>query len=270
MVYGRDFAAIYDRKWAFWGPRMWAFLAPIVRKQLPDARTWLDLCCGTGSLLRLATRHGYAVTGVDRSRHQIQHARKNVPGAQFVLQDVRRLSIGGKFDVITCMFDSFNYLTKKQDLLRAFGGANRHLAPHGMFAFDMNTFEGLDDRWNNISTTHERDLTLIVETSFEPKRARGRCLITGYIRNKSGYRRFQEEHIERGYRAKEIEQLLSRVGFEFKKYDGNSLGPPRKRSGRLLYVCRKRAARPRRKVVRPVGSIAPREFLRGTGKRRDS
>jgi SAM-dependent methyltransferase len=221
---------------------MWAFLRPLVRKQLPTAKTWLDLCCGTGSLVRLVDRHGFAATGVDSSKHQIQHARKHVPGAEFVVQDVRRLSLGRKFDVITCMFDSLNYLTARQDLLKAFRGAHRHLAPRGIFAFDMNTFDGLQDHWCRTTTIHERELTLIVETSFEPKRALGRCLITGFVRTGARYRKFHEEHIERGYRAQEIQRLLSQAGFEFSKYDGNSLGRPRKRSGRLLYVCRRRAA----------------------------
>ena len=246
MTYGRDFAAIYDRKWGFWGPKMWPFLRPLVRKQLPIAKTWLDLCCGTGSLLRLVKRGGYDATGVDRSRHQIRLARRNVPGARFVVQDVRRLSLPRNFDVITCMFDSLNYLTTSLDLLKAFRGARRHLAPDGIFAFDMNTFEGLEDSWRRTSVKREPDLTLIVENTFDAKRALGHCLITGFIRTKTGYRRFQEDHVERGYRAREIERLLSQAGFVFKKYDGNSLGRVRKRSGRLLYVCRKRSKARRR------------------------
>ncbi len=254
MIYGKDFAAVYDRKWTFWGPKMWAFLAPVVRRCAPHARTWLDLCCGTGSLLRLVKRDGFVTTGVDGSRHQIRLARRNLPGVELVVQDVRRLSLGCKFDVITCMFDSLNYLTTRQDLLKAFRGARRHLAPRGIFAFDMNTFEGLDDSWRRTSVMRDRDLTLVIENSFEPKSALGCCLITGFIRTKTGYRRFQEEHIERGYRAREIEQLLSRAGFQFTKYDGNSLGHPRKRSGRLLYVCRKLApSKPRRRRLRTRG-----------------
>ena len=240
-VYGRDFATVYNVKWAFWGPKMWSFLSPMVAKKLPQARTWLDLCCGAGSLLRLVDEDGFEATGVDISRHQVQCARQNAPGATLVVQDVRQLSLAREFDVVTCMFDSLNYLTTKQDLLKVFRKANRHLSRGGIFAFDMNTFEGLQDQWCKTSTTHEPDLTLIVETSFNPTRALGRCLITGFIRTGTQYRRFQEEHLERGYRAREIEDLLSRAGFEFRKYDGNSLGRPWKRSGRLLYVCRKAA-----------------------------
>jgi SAM-dependent methyltransferase len=250
MTYGKDFSAIYDRKWGFWGPKMWAFLRPLVRKRHPHAKTWLDLCCGTGSLLRLAGRRGYSVAGVDSSRHQLKYARKNVPGARFIVQDIRNLSVGRKFDVITCMFDSLNYLLASQDLLRVFRRAKLHLERDGIFAFDMNTFQGLEDNWRRTSVFREPDLTLIVENSFEPSRALGHCRITGFVRTRIGYRRFQEDHVERGYRAEEIERLLSLAGFEFKKYDGNSLGGVRRRSGRLLYVCRERTPRPVRDVRR--------------------
>jgi SAM-dependent methyltransferase len=236
-VYGKDFATVYSDKFAFWGPKMWAFLSPLVAKEVPQARTWLDLCCGAGSLLRLIDKNGFATTGVDISRHQLRHARRNAPGAKLFVQDIRQLSLSQEFDVVTCMFDSLNYLAAKRDLLKVFRKANHHLARGGIFAFDMNTFEGLQDQWCRTSTIHERDLTLIVETSFDPKRALGRCLITGFVRDGKLYRRFQEEHIERGYRADEIEDLLQSTGFSFRKYDGHRFNRPKKRAARLLYVC---------------------------------
>jgi hypothetical protein len=106
----------------------------------------------------------------------------------------------------------------------------------------MNTFEGLQDLWCSTLTTHERDLTLIVETSFDAKRALGRCLITGFLRDGKLFRKFQEEHLERGYRAQEIEDLLFRAGFIFRKYDGHTLARPGKRAPRLLYLCKTKEA----------------------------
>lgn len=241
-LYGKDFASIYNEKWAYWGPRMWPFLDRIVRRAKPNAAAWLDLCCGTGSLLKLAAENGFTVTGVDISPDQLRHARRNVPEAQLICGDIRTQLARGPFDVATCMFDSLNYLTASRDLAGVFRSVRRSLSHGGIFVFDMNTFEGLEDGWCRTSATHDPKMSLIIETSFDPVRARGRCLITGFIKTGASYRRFQEEHFERGYRAAEIETLLVKAGFSFKKYDGDSLGRPRKRSGRLLYVCRKREA----------------------------
>jgi SAM-dependent methyltransferase len=237
-IYGQEFAAVYNDKWAFWAPKMWPFLSRLIAKDMPYAETWLDLCCGTGSLLHLVCKHGFRATGVDMSKHQIEHARRNAAGAKLLIQDIRTLSLPQKFDIVTSMFDSLNYLTKTQDLFKVIQKVNRHLSRGGLFIFDMNTFEGLEDHWCNIRTCHERKLTLITEASFDSKKAIGRFFITGFVCRSGIYHKFQEEHFERGYRAKEIEDILSQVGLSFTKYDGNTLGRVKKRSGRLLYVCK--------------------------------
>ena len=239
-IYGKDFAAAYNDQWAFWGPKMWPFLAKVAAARNPDARTWLDLCCGTGSLLKHVCDDGFSAVGLDVSPHQLKYARKNAPGAIFVRADVRDLSLDRKFDIITCLFDSLNYLTRKKDLERVFRAVRRHLNAGGLFAFDVNTFEGLQDQWCETSVRREPGRTIVIETSFDEKRALGCCVISGFIKEGRLYRRFEEEHIERGYRAGEIEELLARAGLAFEKYDGNVLSEPQPRSGRLLYLCRHR------------------------------
>ncbi|NQT20531.1 MAG: hypothetical protein HQ592_12555 [Planctomycetes bacterium] len=82
--------------------------------------------------------------------------------------------------------------------------------------------------------------TVIVDTSFSEKRALGRYVITGFIKTGRVYRRFEEEHIERGCRPCEIEGLLSRASPTFEKYDGNTLSAAGEKPGRLLYLCRHR------------------------------
>ena len=67
--YGKDFAEAYNEKWAFWGPKMLPFLSKVVAEHNPDARSWLDLCCGTGSLLELVCEHGFTAVGLDISAH---------------------------------------------------------------------------------------------------------------------------------------------------------------------------------------------------------
>ncbi len=236
-IYGKDFAAIYNRNWAFWGPKMWPFLFKQIKKILPSARNWLDLCCGTGSLLKFICSHKFKATGVDISKHQLYYTKQNAPRARLVRQDIRKLSLPSKFDVITCMFDSLNYLTDRQDLLKVIKKVQRHMTDKALFIFDMNTFQGLHDQWCRTSATHKRGYTLIVETSFDRKRALGLCQITGFIKKGKLYRKFQEKHFERGYKPKEIENLLRKTGFSYRKYDGNKLGRANKRSGRLLYLC---------------------------------
>ena len=239
-IYGKDFAAAYNDKWGFWGEKMWPFLAQLVARRHPEARNWLDLCCGTGSLLKFVCEQGFSAVGLDISPHQLKYARKNAPGVELVQADMCTFSLPERFDVVTCMFDSLNYLTTKKNLERVFRRARRHLNADGLFAFDMNTFVGLREGWCRTSAMREPHRITIVETSFDEKRGLGCCLITGFVKEGRLWRRFEEEHIQRGYTAQEIEELLDRAGFVFTKYDGDTFSRPRKKSGRLLYICDKK------------------------------
>ncbi len=237
-IYGRYFAAIYDEKFANWMARVWPFILKAARKENPGALTWLDLCCGTGTLMKFVLEHGFLVAGVDRSRYQLQFARKNAPAARIQCGDIRKFSFPWIFDVVTCIYDSLNYLTSMRDLESVFHRVRRHLNRNGLFAFDMNTFEGLRDRWCQTTTMRGRTITLLLETSFNARRALGKCRVTGFVKEGRRYRKFEEIHVERGYRASEIERLLGRTGFTFHKFDGETLLKPKRRSGRLLYLCR--------------------------------
>jgi len=243
-IYGRDFAAIYNEAWAFWGSKMWPLLQRQVQRRWPAVGrdvTWLDLCCGAGSLLEYVCAAGHSAVGLDASAAQLRHARRNAPGARLVRGDVR------EFDVVTCLYDSLNYLTRKGDLLRVFRRVQRHLAPGGLFAFDVNTYEGLEDEWQSPGDQQNRAFTLrhpgyllVLETRFDARAELGTCLITGFLREGRRWRRFDERHVERGFHAAEVEAELERAGLTFRKRDGNTLGRARKRSPRLLYVCERK------------------------------
>jgi SAM-dependent methyltransferase len=243
-IYGRDFAAIYNVEWAFWGSKMWPFLhRQVQRRRRRDGRSliWLDLCCGAGSLLEYICSAGYSAVGLDASAAQLRHARENAPGARLVRGDVRELDLGREFDVVTCLYDSLNYLTRKGDLLRVFRRVRRHLGPGGLFVFDVNTVEGLEDQWNRTFTLRDRGYVLVVESTFDAREELGTCVFTGFLKEGRRYRRFDERHVQRGFRAAEVEAALEKAGLVVRgKRDGDTLGRARKRSPRLLYLCGRR------------------------------
>lgn len=130
MIYGKDFAKVYSTKWqSELIKNIYSFILNIVESQQPQAKTWLDACCGTGNFIKQIIQRGFSCVGVDRSFHQIQVARLNVPQAKFFVQDIRKLSLKQTFDVITCTYDSLNYLTSKKDLEKAFRRTSGHLNP---------------------------------------------------------------------------------------------------------------------------------------------
>src|SRR5262245_12297382 len=131
-AYGKDFSAAFNARWDHWGRQSWSLIAP----HLPPARadqSWLDLCCGAGGLLEIAAAEGYGVMGVERSASQLANARAKIPEAVLVEADITTLNLPDRFDVVSCMFDSLNYLVRPAELERALRVGKRHLKGTGLF-----------------------------------------------------------------------------------------------------------------------------------------
>ena len=92
----------YERFMGAWsravGEKFLAWLAP------PQNKHWLDVGCGTGafSALILSRCTPSALTGVDPSAQQVEHARKTIAKADFRVADALSLPFGdAKFDIVT-------------------------------------------------------------------------------------------------------------------------------------------------------------------------
>jgi ubiquinone/menaquinone biosynthesis C-methylase UbiE len=92
---------------------------------------WLDVACGTGRHLELLRRK-FRVLGVDQSPEMLRIARRRLPGVPLVRADMRRLDLGKRFDVVSCLFSAIGYLRTEADLRRALNAFARHLRPGGV------------------------------------------------------------------------------------------------------------------------------------------
>lgn len=115
----------------------------LIKKNNAQAKTILDLGCGSGGHAFLFTQKGYSVHGIDISQHMVdcaQAKQKSLEGVQpkttFSCADLRTLSLGKTFDVVVSLFHVMSYQTSNDDLQKAFEAAYKHLAPGGLFIFD--------------------------------------------------------------------------------------------------------------------------------------
>lgn len=131
------FARFYD---AIQGDRAEAL--PFVQPHLEGARTVLELACGTGSVL--AHLGELEVTGVDLSSEMLAIAREKLPDVELVLGDMTAVRLGRTFDAVLCLYDAVNHLLAFDDWERLFDTAVVHLAPGGVFVFDVNSEKRLD------------------------------------------------------------------------------------------------------------------------------
>ena len=132
-----DFAKFYDQ---IMGDRS-ALIERVrgyVRSYLPDAGSLLELGCGTGAVLA-GLADGLQATGIDLSPEMLAAAKAHITGANLVQADITEFSLGTRFDVVICVFDTLNHLPAFGAWQAMFGRVDAHLAEGGLFVFDVNT-----------------------------------------------------------------------------------------------------------------------------------
>jgi len=244
------YAAVYDLQGqSRWSERMVAFVHDLLPRYDAAPRRVLDLACGTGAAALRFAAQGYAVIGIDGSAPMLDVARQKATDARvavrFVQQDMRAFTLPEPVDLVTCFYDSLNYLTTPADLVRAFCCIRQSLAPDGLAIFDMNTRAGLAADWNGNCWVREiGDTTFIQQAEWGETTAIATMTLTCFARLGHDYRRFEEVHRERGYTLDEITAALSAAGltpldaFACLPRIGPTLEPPGESTGRVVLVAR--------------------------------
>jgi len=101
----------------------------------------LELACGTGQLTVPVARAGLPIVGLDLSPPMLNTARERAAAAkvsvEHLLGDMRNFDLGRQFGLIFIARNSLLHIHSTEDILATFAMIRRHLAPRGMFAFDV-------------------------------------------------------------------------------------------------------------------------------------
>ena len=208
----------------------------------------VDVACGTGVAATKFAAAGYRVTGVDRSPQMLAQAGKQVAEAglqevSLVEADMRDFALDEPADLVTCMYDSLNYLLEETDLLTAFRRAEMALRSSGLYIFDMNTVFGLAEGWGSrdfIRWDHD-DCFIVCRSCWDYERSTNTLTMHGFTRQGKSWERFTETHVQRGYPVMTIQALLEQAGLtvltvcDFFVKDAAEPGPE---TSRVLVVAR--------------------------------
>lgn len=227
-----------------------AELLPLVLERFgAKPKSVLDLACGEGTFAVLMAAQGLRVTGIDASPRMLRFARRKARDAvvevTFLEQDMRSLDLADTFDLVTCWYDSLNYVLDYNDLVRVFSHVRRVLNPQGLFIFDMNTICGLA-RWREHGAQVQQDEDTLFEVhraKYDYDRSIATLRITGFVREGTLWRRIDEEHQERGYPLEKIREALGHAGLgELVCWaDLGEMTEPKPDSGRVFLVTRAKA-----------------------------
>lgn len=203
----------------------------------------LDLACGTGTTTLLLAQKGLSPIGMDKAPGMIEIARQKAfeTGNEILFseQDMRTLHLEEPVEMVTCFFDSINYMLEEDDLLAAFQAVFDNLLDGGVFLFDVNTELALSTldpvyvREGNSVTSiwrhyyHKKDMTVTLD-------------LTLFVKEGDLYRQFAETHQERAWSEKALRQALNKAGFRRTTfYKHLTFLPSDKETNRLMVVAEK-------------------------------
>lgn len=209
-----------------------------------ELNDYLDIACGTGNVTIRIAKYFKNIYGVDLSEDMLREAFDKFKEARIkgkiICQDMTELSLNKEFDLITSVLDSTNYITNLNDLQNYFNGVYNHLKSNGLFIFDINSYYKLSEiLGNNIYTYSEEDVFYTWENVFEDSLLS--MFLTFFVKKGDLYERFEEEHLERAYTEKELEQELKKANLEvIAKFDGYTENYVQANTERIVYVIRKK------------------------------
>lgn len=202
-----------------------------------------DIACGTGLQVAYLCRLAGKVYGVDISSEMLEIARQRVQSdnVSFLEQSFTTLELPEKVELVTCNFDSLNYITRDEELAEAFRRFAHSLVRGGYAFFDMNTTRELASGWGDSVTLHRTPVGYSVWESVWDADARTNTVrMTNFLEVEGGLYEVDEEvHRERAYDHDFVLGLLRDAGFRsVESMDAKGLGSITKETRRVQFLAR--------------------------------
>jgi SAM-dependent methyltransferase len=217
VVSYESLAPYYDAFTASYDYEAWlTALEALAREHGLDGTRLLDVGCGTGKSFLPMLMRGYTVTACDISPAMVEAARAKVDPSEteLVVADMRRLPPLGRFDLITCLDDSVNYLLDDCDLIAALESMAGCLAPDGLLVFDCNTSVAYKTTFRAEFVRESDDLFFSWRGMGSAENGVARATIDVFSRSADWWERTTSDHVQRHYPRRVVERSLRSAGLE--------------------------------------------------------
>jgi SAM-dependent methyltransferase len=187
-------------------------LVALVDRLRPDARTLLDVACGTGRHLeRLRTR--FDVEGLDINPDLLAVARERCPDLRLHHASMEDFDLGRRFDVVTCLFTSIAFLRTRERMSAAVAAMARHLEPGGVLLVEP--WYSPDRCWSGTINGHWLDRPDLKIAWMYTARTEGELSVMDnrfLVGTADGFETFEEQHVFAMFTAADFEAAFAAAG----------------------------------------------------------
>ena len=240
----RDLALIYDELIGNAAFECWKeVFGRLSRRYGMQFEVAADIACGTGLAAQYIASLCSRVYAVDRSAWMLDVARERDThnNIVFLEQPFTRLALPEPVDILTCNFDSLNYLTQESDLKETLRRFASNIKPGGHAVFDMNTTRELACEWGDSVLVHRLNRGFSIwEMNWDERSRTNTLRMTNFIKvDGDKYRMSEELHQERSYDLELVVKLIGRAGFKaVEAYDAKGLDAVSEDTRRVQFVAR--------------------------------
>ncbi|QGQ95677.1 class I SAM-dependent methyltransferase [Paenibacillus psychroresistens] len=255
------FAYYYDRLMDNLPYTDWLRFMDTCWERYGKPKTIVDLGCGTGSLAIPLAQNGLQVTGIDLSEDMLavaQNKSQGIPGGlniAWVQQDMREWELHEQVDAAVSFCDCLNYITEEDEIVQAFRQTYQGLKSGGLFIFDVHTpFTLISYAATQPFFMNEEDIAYIWTSELEDETCEICHELTLFVREDDGksslskdrspqeskFLRFEETHVQRGYRLDWLKRQLLDIGFiDVECFGDFRFEPVHAETERAFFVCHK-------------------------------
>ena len=209
-----------------------SYIHGLIQKYNPDAKTILDIGCGTGNYAFAMHELGYGVSGVDSSFQMIEIAKSKLsegaPEASslsFFCGRMEEYKTPAKSDAVICLFFSLCYQTTDDLVFESLSRFKDQMKEDGILIFDF---------WNKAGVLSERpdlkiqkytagglQITKLVEPTLDTSVDCVGIDYTFFVENESGeISKFKEFHKVRYLSPDFLVMLLGELDFKLELIEG--------------------------------------------------
>ncbi len=207
------------------------YFAGLVRRfEKEPSRSLLEFGAGSGGHQREFVLLGFDTIGVELSEEMCAIALER--GSHVVSGDFKTYLHGETFDTVMALFHVVSYLTTNEDIDAGFRNARAHLAPGGLFVFDVWHEDAVvsqkpETRVKKI-TTDELYIVRIAEPTWRPEQKTVQVNYTIFAKQHGEElsENTVEAHLMRYFSVQDIRDFAERNGFDVLTIEETLTGAP--------------------------------------------